>query len=287
MKTSKHLFLYAMMAVAMTACNNEELINEQADEIQLDMIYPGQNSRATDTSFEGNDQVGVYVTTSNASLQLGGNEVNNELFKYNGTSWTSNRKVYWNAGKHNVYAYYPYSQTINDIENYSFQVQEDQSGGSAYTQSDFMWASAMNTEASTNPVAMQFSHKMSNVIVSLEKGDTFEGEIPSNAEVYLYSTMTSAVIDLSTGDVAKDSYAGESTIKCRKINDTKFTAIVVPQSITSRRPLVEVVIDNVSYLMEGKISFRQGYRHTIVVTLDKDPENIKIDLGGQIEGWGK
>jgi ribosomal protein S3 len=69
------------------------------------------------------------------------------------------------------------------------------------------------------------------------------------------------------------------------LNNTKFTAIVVPQSITSRRPFVEVVVDNVSYLMEGKISYRQGYRHTITVVLDKNPEQIKIYVGGKVEGW--
>jgi len=30
---------------------------------------------------------------------------------------------------------------------------------------------------------------------------------------------------------------------------------------------------------------RQGYRHTITVTLNKNPEQIKIDIGGKIEDW--
>jgi len=41
----------------------------------------------------------------------------------------------------------------------------------------------------------------------------------------------------------------------------------------------------VSYLMEGKISLKQGMRHTITVTLDKNPEQTKIDIGGEISGW--
>jgi hypothetical protein len=62
-------------------------------------------------------------------------------------------------------------------------------------------------------------------------------------------------------------------------------ACVVPQNITSRRPLVEVVTGGVSYLMEGKISLKQGMRHTITVTLDKSPEQMKIEIGGEIGGW--
>jgi hypothetical protein len=37
--------------------------------------------------------------------------------------------------------------------------------------------------------------------------------------------------------------------------------------------------------MEGKISYRPGMRHTISVTLDQNPEQIKIEIGGSIEGW--
>lgn len=288
MKKGKYLLLMAATVMAFTACNSDEETtgapNYNDREIRLTMLHPGE-TRATDTNFEATDSIGVYVTADNATLQLGGNEVNNGLFTYNGTAWTSKRKVYWNEGTHNVYAYYPHSATVNDVEDYSFSVQADQSTAYGYTRSDFMWASATGVTASADPVPMQFSHRLSNVVVQLEKGETFEGDIPSNAEVYLYSTVATAVIDLSTGDVAKDNYAGESTIKCRKLSDTQFTAIVVPQNITSRRPLVEVIIGDVSYLMEGKISYKQGYRHTIAVTLDQDPEKIKIEVGGQIDNW--
>lgn len=291
MRKVKYLLLAVMTVFAFVACNSDdEMRVESPDgtntgEIQLDMLHPGRVTRATETAFENTDSIGVYVTAQDVVLQLGGNEVNNELFVYNGSAWASVRKVYWNTGKHNVYAYYPYSKTVNDVEDYSFSVWTDQSTANGFTRSDFMWASANEVTASSNPVKMQFAHKMSNVVVKLEKGENFEGNVPSDAEVYLYSTVISAVVDLSTGDVAKDNYASESTIRCRKLSDTEFTAIVVPQSITSRRPLVEVVIGGVSYLMEGKISYKQGYRHTVVVTLDQDPEKIKINLGGQIDNW--
>ena len=67
-------------------------------------------------------------------------------------------------------------------------------------------------------------------------------------------------------------------------NDT-YSAIVVPQKLSSRTPLVEIVADGVSYMMEGKISYNPGYSHTLTVTLSKSPENIKIDIGGEIVDW--
>lgn len=270
------------------ACSNENDFKEvyvpDEGEIQFVMLHPGQ-TRATETSFEENDSIGVFVTESDAELQLAGNEVNNEPFTYNGTTWTSLRKVYWNSGLHNVYAFYPYSRTVNDVENYSFSVNSDQSTHTGYTRSDFLWASEKGVEGSNEPVAMQFSHILSNVVVLLEKGENYEGNLPADAEVYIHSLVRDATIDLSTGDAAKDNYEAASTIRCLKVSNSEYKAIVVPQNITSRRPLVEIIVDNVSYLMEGKISLKPGYKHTVTVTLDKNPDNIKIEIGGSVGGW--
>ena len=280
-----------MAAMTFTACQNSDVDEVTSnvtgqDEIVLDMIHPnGVATRATETAFENSDKVGVYVTAADAALQLGGNEVNNELFTYNGSVWTANRKVYWNEGKHNVYAYYPYSETVNDVENYSFSVQEDQSTAKNFTFSDFLWASAKDITASASAVKMQFAHKLSCVVVKLEKGENFEGNIPNDTQVYIYSTVAKANIDLSTGDAAKDDYAGSSSIRCLQKSAAEYTAIVVPQNITTRRPLVEVITGGVSYLMEGKISLKPGYRHILTVTLDKNPEKVKIDIGGEIGNW--
>lgn len=283
----KIYMMAAAIAIAFAACNNENenlVFTVEDGEIQLLMMHPNQ-SRVTDTYFEDTDSIGVYVTTNDAVLQLAGNEVNNALFTYNGLSWTAKQKVYWNKGDHNVYAFYPYSKEVNDVVDYSFSVQTDQSSEWGYMHSDFLFASALDVTASNTAVNMQFAHKMSNVIVKLEKGENFEGDIPANAEVYILSTVPHAVIDLSTGDAAKDSYGEQAAIRCRKINNTQYQAVVVPQNLTSRRPLVEVVIGEVSYLMEGKITYRPGMRHTIVVTLDQNPDQIKIEIGGEMDTW--
>ena len=284
----KKIWLLAVGAVMMASCSSDETTNSQyvADEgeMQFQFVYPNV-TRATDTSFEQSDKVGIYVTAKDEPLQIGGNEVNNELFTYNDTSWTGSRKIYWNKGSHDVYAYYPYAETVNDISDYSFQVQADQSTAAGYTKSDFLWAGKKDVTASASPVTMTFAHKLSNVVVKLEKGENYTGDIPASTEVYVHSTVTKAVIDLSTGDAAKDDDAGTGTVRCLQKSAAEYVACVVPQNIVTRRPLVEVISGGVSYLMEGKISLKPGMRHTITVTLDKNPEQTKIDIGGSIEGW--
>lgn len=273
----------------MASCSNDNetgqgLVTDNG-EMQFLFTVGHSTTRATDTQFESNDRVGIYVTANGTPLQVGGNEVNNEMFTYNGTAWTSVRKVYWNSGSHDVYAYYPYSQKVNDISDYAFEVQADQSTAEGYTASDFLWAGKKGVTASASPVTMTFAHKLSNVVVKLEKGENYSGDIPASTEVYIHSTVTKAVIDLATGDAAKDDYAGTGTVRCRQNSASEYMACVIPQNLTTRRPLVEVISGGVSYLMEGKISLKPGMRHTITVTLDKNPEQTKIDIGGSIEGW--
>lgn len=273
-------------AALLNSCTSIESreIAEPGNEIRFICQYE-QPSRATDTGFETDDKIGVYMVEKDATLQIAGNELNNELFTFNGNAWTSLRKVYWNAGSHKVYAYYPYSATINDTEEYTFDVAEDQSTHAGYTSSDFIWSSKEDVTASASPVVLKFSHRMSKAIVKLEKGADYEGELPSDCEVYIHNTIGTASINLATGGVSKDIYAGAKTIKALKVSDTEYHAIVVPQNIESRRPLVEVITQGVSYLMEGKISLKQGYSHTLVVTLSKNPSQTKIEIGGGISGW--
>lgn len=287
-------FFWLMAGVLMlSACTDEETMVNEVEEgiIRLDVRHPSQQTRLTDTAFENYDSIGLYVTTTDEPLKVGGNEVNNECYVYAGTAWTPLRKVYWNQGKYNVYAYYPYSKGIANVDDYTFAVATDQSlttpeaGMTPYEASDFLWASAMDVEGSSNPVKLQFSHRMSNAYVKIEKGEDYDGSLPSDMEVYIHSTVADALIDLSTGDVVKNDYASEKTIKARKLSNTEFVACVVPQRIDTRRPLVEVVTKGISYLMEGRISYKQGVRHTLIVTISKSLEQTKIEIGGNVGGW--
>lgn len=184
-------------------------------------MHPAQ-SCVTDTNFENKDKIGVYVVTAGNNLQIAGNVVNNGVFSYDGSAWTSERKWYWNEGKHDVYAYYPYGQTVNDTQNYTFTISadqdspEDENGLSGYEASDFLWATTKDVSASSDPVKLKFSHRMSNLVVKLQKGEDYEGELPSSAQVFVHNTIPVVSINLSTGDVTADIYSSSSTVKAKK-----------------------------------------------------------------------
>ena len=276
----------AFAALAFSSCSDETIekaVNE--NEIRIEAIYPSQQTRTTSTGFEKGDQIGVFVVQEDAILQPFGNSVNNGRYTYDGSKWTSSRPFYWNEGKNNVYAYYPYTEEVNDTEAFLFEVLEDQNTAEGYSKSDFLCAKAEGQQAGTSPVSLKFSHVLSRALVEIVKSDDYEGELPDDMEVFLHNTVTTANVDLATGGACKDAYVGAKSIKMQKLSKARYAAIVVPQNITTRRPLVEVIMGNISYLMEGTISFKQGYQHTITITVTENPQQAEINIGGGIGKW--
>ena len=95
---------------------------------------------------------------------------------------------------------------------------------------------------------------MSKLVVRLIKGEDYEGDLAEDATVYIHNTVPSATIDLSAGVATKALYGTETSIKAKPAGDHRYTAILVPQRIDNRRPLIEVVMKGVSYLMESKFA---------------------------------
>ncbi|WP_018336235.1 fimbrillin family protein [Butyricimonas synergistica] len=258
--------------------------------VTFDVVHPAL-ARATSTTFEAGDQVGVFLTERDAPLEVSGNYVNNELLTYSGSTWESARNIYWNDGTYDVFGYYPYVSPLTSVDDMPFEVASDQTiegnenALGAYEASDFLWAKAKAVTAGEGAVKLVFAHRMSKLNVRLVKGDDYEGELPEEAEVYVHNTVPSATIDLSVGVVTRNPYGTARTIRAKKTGVQQYSAIVVPQRMDNSKPLVEVVMKGVAYLVESRFVFKPGIQHTITVVISKNPEQVKIEIGGEIENW--
>lgn len=273
-------------------CTKEEVNAEGAQEIRFSVRYPDA-TRVADTAFESGDAMGVYVTKYDGStprpLQVSGNYGNNSQAIYNGTTWGCSPAIYWEDGKFDVYAYYPYDKPAS-VDNYAFTVALDQSvpktadALSGYEASDFLWAKAEGVSR-MEVVPLTFRHRMSRFVIRLQKGEDYEGDIPADAVVRIHNTVPTADIDLATGIVTKNAYESAQSITARKDDTGVYSAIVIPQRIDTRRPLVEVLAKGVSYLVESSFIFKTGMQHTMTITLNNNPDQVRIEIGGEIAGW--
>ena len=361
----KHIIRYASFALAilgMVSCSEEvettsRYKDAQSTPMTFAVNYPGQ-SRATATSFESNDKIGLYVAESKAPLEIGGNLVNNEALTYDGSKWEAARTLYWDEGTYNAYAYYPYIQGVSSTTDQPFSVALDQStpktatapGGyeasdllfatskdiqasnspislnfkhimsklkirlikgedfegdqpfsvaldqstpktatapGGYEASDLLFATSKDIQASNSPISLNFKHIMSKLKIRLIKGEDFEGEMPTHAQVTIHSTVPTATIDLQAGVATRYVKGTQQSIIAHQESDYIYSAIIVPQRIENRRPLIEVVMKGVSYLYESRFQFKPGTEHLVNFIISDNPDQVKIEIGGEIQNWGK
>lgn len=279
-----------------SSCSDSDIVKKKDDNGIMKFLvqHPSVATRATSSNFELDDKIGVFVVKeideASAPLQVSGNHTNNELVTFNGATWESRKPIFWPTELVDIYAYYPYMEIIS-VDAQPFSVKLDQSSPervdilSGYEASDFLWTMKSGLEYSEKPVPLQFKHTMSKLVIKLVKGADYEGELPENAEIFIHNTVPSALIDLATGVVLKDPYGKPGTIKCRKVSNDQFEAIIVPQRIETRRPLIEIVANDIAYLLEDNFNFRVGMQHTLNLVINSSPEQIRIEIDPSTGDW--
>lgn len=275
---------------AASGCSQSEELPAAGEDrplMEFNVCHPSQqtSTRITDTAFEDGDKIGVFITEANELLEPSGNYVNNAALNFNSTQWTPDQPIYWNPGTYQVYAYYPFTQSVSSIDDYPFSLATDQSTPAGYAQSDFLWAQSPKVTASNHAVDLSFKHRMSRILIKLVKGEDYEGDLPATAEVFIHNTVTQATIDLSAGIATRNPYASAKSIRAKQLGNNLYTAIVVPQRLDNRLPLVEVIMNGVSYLYESRFLFKPGIQHAVQLVVSKNPDQIKIEIGGELENW--
>ena len=303
----KRLYISAfILAMAVSACQEivEPMASVSDGSMEFNLISPGSQTKAFGDRFVSSDKIGVFVTDyvddeTPMPLQVSGNRANNLSLTFDGTSWTPEEKVYWGTGKSDVYAYYPYLETVTDVNSQPFSVSLDQStkrtndalGG--YEASDFLWAKATGVVQKDGAVNLAMKHILSKLTVKIVAGEDYIGSLPEDASVLLHSTVAAARVDLETGSAVKDPYAGAKSIQMNKLGIRKvsgvesivYEAIVVPQMLQTTVPLFEINSKSVSYLVEDAFNFRPGVSYTYTITLNTSTNAIKVEIGCELEDW--
>ena len=296
----KKIYIPFLLALSFTACQSNTIEPEvpvHDNIMRFNLVGPNAQTKVSAGAFETADQIGLYVTdyvneTTPMPLQISGNRANNSLVTFDGAAWTPEQTIYWGTGKSNVYAYYPYFETVVDVNNQYFELATDQTGA-GYEASDFLWAKAEGVRQTDGTVNLEMKHLMSKLTVKIVAGEDYIGSLPEDATVQLHSTVTNVNIDLENGAVVKEPYSGAKSIKMRNLGIRTFDgeravvyeAIVVPQMLENSVPLLEINSKSVSYLLEDPFNFRPGVAYTYTATLNTSTTAIKVEIGCEIEDW--
>ncbi len=244
-------------------------------------ISAGIKSRATETQFEQNDKVGIYVVNYNGNtpgqLQASGNQLDNMCFTYS-SGWESTYDVYWkdSSTRADFYAYYPYDKNITSPTGYKFTVKEDQSSESNYKASIFLWGKAGSVAPTSNPVDITVTHAMSNLLIYLVAGNGYIASDLAKAKVTICALKTEAEIDLSTGAITASG--SNKNINPYKASDC-YKVLIAPQSVNNSE-LIRVTIDDMDYTLTQSITFESNKQYTCTLTINRNSEGVNITIGG-------
>lgn len=239
-----------------------------------------QITRATDTDFERDDKVGLYVVNYNGStsgtLVSSGNHVDNMRFTYSG-SWTPDEEIFWKdeSTKADFYTYYPYTASISNVATFPLSVKTDQSSEAKYKASDFLWGKTAGVAPTKNTVNMSMKHVMSNIIIKLVPGDGYKVEDLAIAKIEICGLKTNATVNLTNGAITATGISADIT----PINEiTQYRALVIPQNVTGI-DLVRIKIGDNTYLLNQTINLLPNKQYTSTITINRSSQGINIGIG--------
>lgn len=73
-------------------------------------------------------------------------------------------------------------------------------------------------------------------------------------------------------------------IKTRKVDNATYEAMSSRNFLSRAVLLLEVVVNNVSYLQEDTFQFKVGRQHTLSLIINSNPDQVPVDIGGEIVG---
>lgn len=268
----RHLLLSVFATAGMlTGCLSEqtfEPVPEGAIAINLDGSINQVPTKANAEGFETGDALGLYAVNylndnqTPGTLVSEGNQADHVkyIFNWENWQWTPVKKVYYKDIKTNVdlYVFYPHGEPA-DVNDYSFEVQKDQSVPrqqtkmSGYEASDFLWAKVENVAPTESKIKVNLDHKMAGAQVTVVEGTGFaEGEFPLvEKHVMVINTTRKASIDMATGEVSPVGEPQNSGIVMCPQTDGTFRAIVVPQEVAAGVPLFSLTIDGIVYTLKN------------------------------------
>lgn len=286
----KIVLLGALFSALFAGCSSStesELVTEtpeipESTQIPIN-ISMGIWTRATDSSFENGDKVGVYVVnykgSTAGSLTNTGNHVDNMRFTFS-SKWTPDKEIYWadKNTKADFYCYYPYGTPTN-VAAYDFSVKADQSLLANYKASDFLWGKASGVSPTASAVPITTNHIMSNMLIYIKPGEGFTEETFAavTKSVKICNVKTGATINLATGVATAKGTAAEVT----PYNEGEYyRALVVPQSVSDGSNLITVIVDGVNYTFAKGFTFKANTQHKFTVTVNKVNNGVNIGIGG-------
>ncbi len=258
--------------MAFTNCTEDSVTTEDLGDTYPLLINPTIQTRATESSFEVGDNIGVSIVMDSDESEYATNRemtYSDNLFSGDVTWYSDDDE------SSTLLAYYPY--VSGSTAPISFSVSSDQSSAEAYTASDLMMSKLSGVTPSLASKSMTFIHSLSQVVVSVDNQSDQTIESLSFSGAY-----HGATIDLSSQSVTANAFSARTEIIAGLCDDGTYKAILIPQDAALEITLKFADGSQSSQTVDSK-TFTAGTQLSASLTYEK--EVITVEFSSEINDW--
>lgn len=263
----KKTILFGLTAAMLVAACSEEDDLRQGIAGEGITFTSSVMSRATDTSFEAEDAIGVSMYTESGFV---GNATNVQYTTANGKAFTSTKPMTWGAAgsAENVdfKGVYPYKADAVADGIYSFTLATGE--GASLSDNDVMYSSMTDVAVGSNNVNLTFTHKLVKVVMQVYDQNR---KLLPGARVKINNQQTSGTLNLADGTVTSTGDANATLDFARNPEvEGEYQTIVMPSAATQGR-VITITYNNVDYPCPVDMyAFESGTKIIFSATLNPD-----------------
>lgn len=281
------IFAATLVALALTGCQ-KEVATGGSGAIEFRSSI-GAHTRATDTAWEQDDQIGVFMLSGGEFISENVLEPSNVLYTTDGSgNFSSETPLVYPADGASVYfaAYYPHQPGMSGFE-YSVDV-TDQSDPAKI---DLLLAKSAAGYTEGTPT-LRFNHKLTKLVFRVTDGDDATGASLESMVTTFNGLNSTGIYNISTQTLGSTTGSGTLPFAARLVDVEDGTAtveaIVLPETSTFT---VTFTLDGgttASVTLEDK-DYQQDRKYTYTVNLkSEEPESVaEIDGDEDISDWGE
>lgn len=263
----KKTILFGLTAAMLaTACSEEDDLRQGIAGEGI-TFTSSVMSRATDTSFEAEDAIGVSMYTESGFV---GNATNVQYTSKDGKAFTSTNPMTWGAAGSaetvDFKGVYPYKAEAVADGIYSFTLATGE--GASLSDNDVMYSSTTDVAVGSKNVNLTFKHKLVKVVMQVY--DQNRNPLPG-ATVKINNQQTSGTLNLADGTVTSTGDAN-ATLNFASNSDVSggYQTIVMPSAPTQGR-VITITYNNVDYPCPVDMyAFDSGSKMIFSVTLNPE-----------------
>lgn len=272
-------------AMLVTACSEEDDLRQGIAGEGI-TFTSSVMSRATDTSFEARDAIGVSMYTESGFV---GNATNVQYTTADGSRFTSTNPMTWgaagSAGTVDFKGVYPYKADAVADGIYSFTLATGE--GASLSDNDVMYSSMPDVAVGAKNVDLTFNHKLVKVVMQVY--DQNRNPLPG-AKVKINNQQTSGTLNLADGTVEGTGTA-DATLNFASNSDVSggYQTIVMPSAPTQGR-VITITYNNVDYPCPVDMyAFDSGSKMIFSVTLNPESgtasQGTIVNATATVENW--